>query len=236
MSATRTLAALALGLVAGCGHGVSTEPGACTPGQSIACACTDGRHGAQSCAANGTYDPCSCTGSGDGGGPHKLVFITSATFSGNLVVSGSQPTGLAAADALCATAATAAGLGASFRAWLSDGNTNAIDRIADVGPWYLTDGTLVFHNKANLATTALAAINRNENGAPVNQWDGSYAQWVWTGTQIGGVRAAQTCNDWSSVSGNGAVGRFDAPDQWTGNGSLDCSGDSYHMHLYCLQQ
>jgi hypothetical protein len=34
----------------------------CTPGRTEACACTDGRVGAQVCRSNGAFDPCICTG------------------------------------------------------------------------------------------------------------------------------------------------------------------------------
>jgi hypothetical protein len=231
----RTFVVVALSLFAGCGAGVSSHPGACTPGQSSACACTDGRMGAQVCQSDGTYAACDCTGGGGGGG-NKIVFITSATYSGDLATVAGQTNGLAAADRLCTTAAMAAGLGPAWRAWLSDASTNAIDRIADAGPWFLRDGTRVFNNKANLATTALAPININENGAHVQRWDGSNTHYVWTGTQIGGVRTNLTCSDWSSTAGMGSVGELDSAEQWTGNGQLDCVGITYLMHLYCLEQ
>ena len=34
----------------------------CIPGQSVGCACTDGRSGAQVCSGEGTFGPCVCTG------------------------------------------------------------------------------------------------------------------------------------------------------------------------------
>lgn len=43
---------------AGCDGG----PSACTPGMSIACACSDGRTGAQVCNADGTFGICMCEG------------------------------------------------------------------------------------------------------------------------------------------------------------------------------
>lgn len=43
----------------------TTGPGACVPGQSIQCWCSDGSSGAQVCLANGTYGACSCSGSTD---------------------------------------------------------------------------------------------------------------------------------------------------------------------------
>ena len=43
--------------------GTGGVPG-CIPGQSIACACTNGLVGAQICQPNGTYGPCVCQGDG----------------------------------------------------------------------------------------------------------------------------------------------------------------------------
>lgn len=39
----------------------------CVPGASAPCACTDGRAGAQTCGASGTYGACVCSGATDGG-------------------------------------------------------------------------------------------------------------------------------------------------------------------------
>lgn len=38
------------------------EPPQCTPGAAVACACPDGRSGAQICQANGAFAPCACMG------------------------------------------------------------------------------------------------------------------------------------------------------------------------------
>jgi len=54
--------------------------------------------------------------------------------------------------------------------------------MADVGPWFLTDGTKAFNNKANLMTIPLAEISRNEQGNAVSNNFG-----VWTGTLNGGT-------------------------------------------------
>jgi hypothetical protein len=51
--------------------GACTTNGAasCIEGQSLSCSCSDGRSGAQVCNADGTLEPCECTGTGyDGGG------------------------------------------------------------------------------------------------------------------------------------------------------------------------
>jgi len=60
------IALLSAGLVwGGCGGGGS--PSQCTVGASVACACTDGRTGAQVCKADHTLSACTCTGGGTAG-------------------------------------------------------------------------------------------------------------------------------------------------------------------------
>ncbi|MDP2269628.1 MAG: hypothetical protein Q8N23_10320 [Archangium sp.] len=53
-------------LVVVCGVSASCV-NTCIPGKTEACACTDGRVGAQICRGNGTFEPCSCTASQDAG-------------------------------------------------------------------------------------------------------------------------------------------------------------------------
>jgi formylglycine-generating enzyme len=68
MRSSRWLVLLAL---ASCGGSSQTNvpPAECTVGASIACACANGRTGAQICKADHTLEPCSCTaGAGGSGG------------------------------------------------------------------------------------------------------------------------------------------------------------------------
>ncbi len=104
----------------------------------------------------------SMTGSPPAGA--KRVFVTKGTFTADLKSAGSAATGLAGADKLCSNAASAAGLGGSWKAWLSDSTTDAISRIADVGPWYRIDGSSVFKNKDAFSSNPSVAINRTESG------------------------------------------------------------------------
>ena len=170
----------------------------------------------------------------------KIVFLTSASYSGDLQTASGHATGAAAGDALCTTAAEAALLGSHWRAWLSDSTQNAIDRIDDVGPWYLSTGERAFNNKANLATTALTVIEADENGKSVGSWDGSQHHLCLDRHSNRRRSPLSNCSDWSSANGNdsGAAGAFDMPDQWTGSdgSSVSCDGLGYRMHLYCLQQ
>lgn len=45
-----------------------SEQGACTPGQSVTCACVDGTTAVQTCNAESTFDPCNCDGVTNAGG------------------------------------------------------------------------------------------------------------------------------------------------------------------------
>lgn len=59
--------AVAAVLSGSCGGGSGGAAKACTPGVAIACSCTNGSEGAQTCKADGSgYGACSCTG-GSGG-------------------------------------------------------------------------------------------------------------------------------------------------------------------------
>src|SRR5262245_51629174 len=66
----------------------------------------------------------------------KRVFVTAGSWNGNLKAAGAGSDGLDGANKLCQGAATTAGLGGTWVAWLSDSTHDAKDRIADVGPWY----------------------------------------------------------------------------------------------------
>ena len=127
---------------------------------------------------------CGATTSSTDGGQQtggKRIFITKTTFLGNLG-------GLAGADAKCTAAAAARSLGGTWKAWLSDASTNAIDRIGDVGPWVLVgSGTRVFDNKAQLETGQNGPVNRNESGALIDVP-------ALTVTQDGCNTYNQTCN------------------------------------------
>jgi len=165
----------------------------------------------------------------------KRVFVTSKSYSGAL----NGPTG---ADAICGGAAGYAGLAGSWKAWISDTTVDAIDRIADVGPWYLVDRTtLVFSNKAAIVALPLHAIDVDETGARVAADAGISASLVWTGTDETGHRSTRTisanlCLGWSngSFSQSGEVGTLSKTDRdWTGGYLEECR--TTHR-LYCFEQ
>jgi hypothetical protein len=141
--------------------------------------------------------------------------------------------GLAAGDAICRSKASSAGIpnAGNFKAWLSSGTTNAIDRLTGNGPWVRLDGVKVAGTKADLATGRLAtAIALTEGGSYLSHWG------VWTGTLSSGLKAGNTCQGWtdasSSLSGSGGTACI-ADDGWTAGGSSSCS--STVRRIYCFE-
>jgi hypothetical protein len=167
-------------------------------------------------------------GSGpDGASSNKRIFLTNAAYPSDFG-------GLSAADGICNATAVGAALGGTWKAWLSDASTNAIDRIADVGPWYLLSGTLAFHNKTNLTTSPVVPIDVNENGARVTGAPGE----VWTGTELGGTKSSCDCAAWSSTDNVkcGATGAYGSNSAaWTNEAYSMCSAGAAG-HLYCIEQ
>jgi len=167
----------------------------------------------------------------------KRVFVTHGTWSGNLKGTAGTMTGLDGGDSLCNAAASGASLGGTWRAWLSDGTANAIDRINDVGPWYLVDRrTRVLDNKSNLTTQPIANIDRDEDGLITD------GQQVWTGTKTGGVADGNDCMGWTvenDATVSGRIGENGLVAEWTsiagGAGLPHCFMNAAY-HLYCLEQ
>jgi hypothetical protein len=205
------LAALPLGA---CG----ADNGDCPIG-SQGCACTSGGacNSGLSCTTEGF-----CAGA-PGGGTVKRVFVTSAQYEANFG-------GLAQADTLCN--ASAAALGGKWVAWLSDENTNAVDRVKDVSPWYLVDGsTVAFANASQLRATPSTTIRLDERAGT-----SSSIVNVWTGTGAGGMRSHKSCGSWTSTDYN-TTGTYGTPNSdvtgWTGFGDNSCQSRG---SLYCFEQ
>jgi hypothetical protein len=182
-----------------------------------------------------TFSTCSCEPGGPdlgtadlASGGKKRVFVTNTTYSGNLG-------GLTGADGLCTGGASAAGIGGNWKAWVSDAATGAASRLAEVGPWYLLDGTMAFTGKGNLVTQPLVAINLTEKMQTLVP--SATFPFVWTGTHTGGTPAVDTCIGWADAgaTANGMIGSPLSPNGWTesSSGSAACN-NSYH--IYCFEQ
>jgi hypothetical protein len=155
------------------------------------------------------------------------VFVT----SGFMNLNADSPSGVAVGDAICNQLATRAKLSGTFVAWLSDGQTNAIDRIADRA-YFLLDDRRVAASKADLTDGTLEnPIEVDETGAVVEPDEAG--PFVWTGTNSAGL-ADQHCNGW--ISGRAVDGKqglhYTTGSSWTAVGSSACSGPG---RLYCFE-
>lgn len=153
----------------------------------------------------------------------KKVFVTSTTYDGNLG-------GLSGADAKCQAQAEIAGLAhsANFKAWLSDGSTDAISRLTGTGPWVRLDGIKVADNKTDLTNGAIfTSISMDELGNYVSTM-------VWTGTNAVGTKEANTCNSWADNSATqGSLGDTSgAYPYWTARSNASCAST---WPLYCFE-
>ena len=176
----------------------------------------------------GCSDPQKCVGCTDPGvvpGAPLRMFVTQDSFRGDFAKkAGTSPA--AAADNLCTTAAFNAGLGGRWRAWLSDGTVNAIDRIAGTGPWNRIDGERVFDSRAQLAAIPKKGLERDE-------YDELADEIVWTGSIAGGLASADDCAHWTDQYKDGLVGWPGTPSQWTQDTTWSCTESA---HLYCFEQ
>ena len=168
-------------------------------------------------------------------GAAKIVFITSAEFSGALG-------GLTGADSKCQQLATDAGLPGQYKAWLSTDTQDPDNRFTHPNvPYVMTNGTKVADSYADLIAGVL------DSGpylilAPINITEDKGTQTptgVWTGTLPNGtsiVGMGQNCSGWTSSSdaGTGATGDDIWQDaHWSAGGNLPCSN---LYPLFCFEQ
>jgi cysteine-rich repeat protein len=170
-------------------------------------------------------------------GRDRVVFVTDAVYSGD------QLGGLSGADALCRSAAQKAGLAnpLTFKAWLSDRDTDAVARLFHGKGRYLrVDNQLVAADFDDLLDGQLA------NPIMITQTEQVYKNGVWTGTRPDGTHAigADHCKDWTVADlfdpqNGGYYGYAQSYDQrWTFEPNVNinpgpCSGD---LALYCMEQ
>jgi hypothetical protein len=180
------------------------------------------------------------------GGPLARVFLTKAGFTGDLRTQGGGTTGLDGGDKLCQQAAEAAGLSGTFKAWLSDATANAIDRLDDVGGWYMAGPapSLVFASKAGITGGPSGAIADEHGNYNFNTpWTGTRpngtAETAATDPYIGTVSVfagtSTNCKGWTvSTQDSGAQGAGGMTEGfWTEGGLQQCQNSA---GLYCFQQ
>lgn len=153
----------------------------------------------------------------------RHVFITSGSWNGNLG-------GIIGADAKCQGAALSVNQKKVYKAWISDSQTSAAERLEhSLNDYILFDGTIIAHNWDDLTDgTIQNPIKVTENNdilSPV---------FVWTGTSPEGLSAPNYCNDWQSSFVTGELGYSEATyESWTMMGDLFCF---YFSSLYCFEQ
>lgn len=156
------------------------------------------------------------------------VFITSLTYSGNLG-------GLSGADAKCQERANAANLGGAWKAWLSDSETSATNRLYHSNsPYQRIDGTIIANNWEDLVDGAL------QNKINITELGKLFSADVWTNTNTNGTTKYSTdnatCGNWKSSSSyySATGGRSDFSDKsWTDISYLPCNSN---VRLYCFEQ
>jgi hypothetical protein len=175
--------------------------------------------------------------------PQPMSFFITSAGSGK----GANLGGLAGADKICQTLATAAGSTKTFHAYLSTGGPNAVnarDRIGN-GPWYNAKGEKIANNLADLHgdTLELARLGNNlgkisgltEKGGTVNgRGDTPNTHDMLTGSQTDGTAykdtADHTCGNWTSeATGTAQLGHFDR------SGANNQSWNSAHPSRGCSQ-
>lgn len=165
--------------------------------------------------------------------PQKYIFVTSATYNGDLKTAGNGTDGFDGANKLCQAAANAgsvtSGLNSTWKAMLSTNNaTKTCQFYKNTNSQYLGKaiggdfvGLLAIPN-----ADAGAYINKDEN---TNTVDSIYIFTGWDG---------QNCNNWTSNLryDKAGLGRsMDNSNGWWGSGSTGCSYTAY-TRLYCVQQ
>ncbi len=171
-----------------------------------------------------------CDGAGLCYSATKRVFISSALYMGTLG-------GLAGADTKCQTLANTAGLGGTWKAWLSDTTTNAADRLTHgVLGYYLIDNVTKIANDWNglVSGSLLSGISMSETGQLIPP-----GTKVWTNTEGNGIKIAtspeNTCSNWTTDQYRAIYGlneRFGGSG-WTNTNYTKCNNA---LRLYCFEQ
>jgi len=163
------------------------------------------------------------------------IFVTSGLFGGDFG-------GLVTADAQCMKAAEAGKLAGTYKAWLSDAEQSAGERLHHATQPYILPSShkVVATSWSDLVDGMLVhAIDVTEAGQIVPGVGGNCLakeSLVWTGTTPTGAKADQHCNGWTSklAMAQAIVGNTHEVD---GGWSQQCSGSCTAVYrLYCVEQ
>jgi len=164
--------------------------------------------------------------------PDKRVFVSSATYNGNLG-------GLEGGDAKCQALADAAGIGGSWVAWLSDSTTNAIDRIDDAVYRHVLAGGVAsagvaISGKDDLSDGTLTyRIRYDENGDLT-----SLRTRVYTGTDDDGTKMPDTCNEWTTSDSLivATSGYISSTTDWSSSIAIGMRYCNSNLPIYCFEK
>jgi len=169
-------------------------------------------------------------------GGSRIIFVSSGTYQG--CDFGGHGSGWSGACAECAALAAAAGLSGTYKAILSDGDGDAVDRLGifDVG-YYNTNGDLISSDSAGFWDGAIDnAVIYDENGISRSSeyvWTGSSSDGTWGGD--GSVNEA--CGNWTSCFDpytGGGIGGYSSSSNgdWLDYGNPGCG---HYCRLYCIE-
>lgn len=220
------------------------------PSTSLACApyrCTGSSAACTTSCANSTADCATqprtfCNVSRCEAG--RLVFVTSTQHASNFGV-GAPDGGVLKGDSICQDLANDAGLGGSFRAWLSDPTSSPATRFTrDGGSWIRNgDRALIARDWADLTDGTIGATISTTERRVTPTFSTTHAL---TGTTTNGTSATfsggQTnthCSGWTSTSntfsGTRAEGGNFTMSNWT-NASNNPCGTLMNARLFCFEQ
>jgi hypothetical protein len=212
----------------------TSKRGTCVrPGSQSGAQCGTGgeicRSGCPECTADRPCPEGQCC-DGDGVCGACLVFMTSATRTGNLG-------GLDGADSLCQSLAEAANLPGAYLAWLSDSTGSPATRFTRATvPYIRVDGEVIAQDWDDL--TDGSNLNRAINLTEEGMGGAISPNQVWTSTGDDGQQQVNpdNCNGWTNdtTAFDGDFGlKSSISPSWTGSGTQACDQES---RLYCFQQ
>lgn len=229
------------GCGASCADGMVCSEGQCkmlcqSGLSSCGDSCIDTRDNPAHCGSCGNV--CSNGRTCSSGACTRRVFVTSQLYAANLG-------GLAGADAKCQALADAAGIGGTYRAWLSvDSNSSPATRFTrSPGAYALVDGTVIATSWSDLVDGTLQNPIRltERGGAPPTSTDSCGFASVWTNTGADGAGFADgamySCSNFTELTGRSQLGRHDVTGS---NWSQACTSSplscSLRSPLFCFEQ
>lgn len=156
----------------------------------------------------------------------RKAFISSTSFN--------VTTGIAGADALCASDATTAGLTGTFKALIATTSATALSRFSTSGTaWERVDGVRISTTAAGITgALLLSAINVTAGGTYLSNAG------AWTGapnlTTVG--TTTTTCSNWTVSTGATGIAGTAADSTSGAFGDTATSGCGSSFRVYCLQQ